>query len=360
MANGRAAAVEAHDALASEPFLAVGEIAGRAASARILLAAPLSLAEIERIAGGSIETTDELTFDRASASLRARRRRRLGAVVLAEQALAVTQDEEAAQALARGVLSLGVARLPWTAAVRQWRDRVVFLRRAEGERVAGPVGRSACRRPRLAGPVPRRQDAARRDRRRRSRPSARRASCRGIWRAASTTRRRRISARRPGRRRQSPTKPKAARRLRCACRSCSGSRSIRRWPAGAFRSRSSFFRPPIARSRSRATCRASGAAPGPLSAPTSAAAIPAISGPRTPAPPRRPRGRNREGREGEGVWSGRSAGGTLVQPERFRGRVGDFSAPIVRRTGGSRLLRTKSRRWQSLRNRVIDAVRTRR
>ena len=132
MANGRAAAVEAHDALAREPFLAVGEIAGRAASARILLAAPLSLAEIERIAGGSIETTDELTFDRASASLRARRRRRLGAVVLAEQALAVTQDEEAAQALARGVLSLGVARLPWTAAVRQWRDRVAFLRRAEG------------------------------------------------------------------------------------------------------------------------------------------------------------------------------------------------------------------------------------
>ncbi len=132
MANGRAAAVEAHDALAGEPFLAVGEIAGRAASARILLAAPLSLAEIERIVGGSIETTDELTFDRASASLRARRRRRLGAVVLAEQALAVTQDEEAAQALARGVLSLGVARLPWTAAVRQWRDRVAFLRRAEG------------------------------------------------------------------------------------------------------------------------------------------------------------------------------------------------------------------------------------
>jgi ATP-dependent helicase HrpB len=132
MANGRAAAVEAHDALASEPFLAVGEIAGRAASARILLAAPLSLAEIERIAGGSIETTDELTFDRASASLRARRRRRLGAVVLAEQALAVTQDEEATQALARGVLSLGVARLPWSAAVRQWRDRVAFLRRAQG------------------------------------------------------------------------------------------------------------------------------------------------------------------------------------------------------------------------------------
>ena len=133
MANGRAAAVEAHNPLAREPFLAIGEIAGRAASARILLAAPLSLGEIERIAGASIETMDELTFDRASASLRARRRRRLGALVLAEQMLAVPPDEAAALPLARGVLSLGLARLPWSAHLKQWRDRIMFLRRAEGE-----------------------------------------------------------------------------------------------------------------------------------------------------------------------------------------------------------------------------------
>jgi ATP-dependent helicase HrpB len=36
-------------------------------------------------------------------------------------------------ALARGVLSLGVARLPWTKSLKQWRDRVTFLRRAEGQ-----------------------------------------------------------------------------------------------------------------------------------------------------------------------------------------------------------------------------------
>jgi ATP-dependent helicase HrpB len=133
MANGRAAALEAHDALAAEPFLAIGEIAGRAASARILIAAPLSLDDIEAVAGASIETADELMFDRASASLRARRRRRLGALVLAEQTLAVPQDETATLALAHGVLSLGLQRLPWTKAVKQWRDRVMFLRRAEGD-----------------------------------------------------------------------------------------------------------------------------------------------------------------------------------------------------------------------------------
>jgi ATP-dependent RNA helicase HrpB len=133
MANGRAAALEAHDPLAGEPFLAIGEIAGRAAAPRILLAAALSLDDIERVAGASIETVDELSFDRASASLRARRRRRLGALVLAEQTLAVPQDEAAALMLAREILSLGLARLPWTKALKQRRDRVMFLARAEGD-----------------------------------------------------------------------------------------------------------------------------------------------------------------------------------------------------------------------------------
>jgi ATP-dependent helicase HrpB len=133
MANGRAAALEARDPLAGEPFLAIGEIAGRAASARILVAAALRHDDIERIAGSSIETADELTFDRASASLRSRRRRRLGALILAERTLAVPQNEAAALALARGVFALGLERLPWTKALKQRRDRVMFLRRAEGE-----------------------------------------------------------------------------------------------------------------------------------------------------------------------------------------------------------------------------------
>jgi ATP-dependent helicase HrpB len=133
MANGRAAALEAHDPLAGEPYLAVGEVAGSAASARILTAAALTLDGFERIAGASIETQDELSFDRASESLRARRRRRLGTLILNEQTLAVPQDEPVALALARGALSLGVARLPWAKALKQRRDRVMFLRRSEGE-----------------------------------------------------------------------------------------------------------------------------------------------------------------------------------------------------------------------------------
>ena len=131
MANGRAAAVEPHESLAGEPFLAIGEIVGRAAAARILTAAPLTRDEIETLAGASIVDVDELSFDRAAAALRARRRKRLGALILAEQTLAVPKDEASALALAKGVLALGPDRLPWSKALKQWRDRVMFLRRAD-------------------------------------------------------------------------------------------------------------------------------------------------------------------------------------------------------------------------------------
>jgi ATP-dependent helicase HrpB len=131
MANGRGAMVEPHDALAREPFLAIAEIAGSAAAARILLAAPLTAAAIDADFGDRIEARDEVSFDRASASLRARRVRRLGALLLAEQTRPVPATPEAAQLLAEGIAGLGIGRLPWTKAQAQWRARIGFLRRTD-------------------------------------------------------------------------------------------------------------------------------------------------------------------------------------------------------------------------------------
>ena len=132
-ANGRAASVEPHDRLAKEPWLAIAEIAGRAAAARILAAAPMTLADVETAAGDALQTREEIAFDKTSGSLRARRTRRLAAIVLAEQTLAVPANADAAVALARGVATIGVDRLRWTKAQVQFRDRVMFLRRAEGD-----------------------------------------------------------------------------------------------------------------------------------------------------------------------------------------------------------------------------------
>jgi ATP-dependent helicase HrpB len=133
MTSGRAARMEPHLALAREPYLAIAEIAGSAGSARILAGAAISIEEIEDVAGDRIEAREEITFDRAARALRARRVRRLGSLALAEHPMAVPPNEEAAAILVRGIAALGPDALPWSDALRQWRDRVAFLRASEGE-----------------------------------------------------------------------------------------------------------------------------------------------------------------------------------------------------------------------------------
>ena len=133
LANGRGASIDPASALARAPFLAVAEVAGTAAQGRIVLAAELAGSEIEARFSDRIESREEVIFDAATGSLRARRQRRLGAIVLADQPLPVAPTEETARILADALVRLGIDRLPWTKALQQWRDRVGFLRRAQGD-----------------------------------------------------------------------------------------------------------------------------------------------------------------------------------------------------------------------------------
>jgi ATP-dependent helicase HrpB len=132
LANGRGATLDPTSPLARAPFLVVAELTGTAAQGRIVLAAPLTLAEIEHGFAPRIESKEEISFDAASANLRGRRTRRLGAIVLVEQMIPVAAGAHTAQTLADGIVALGLHRLPWSKALLQWRGRVMFLRRAEG------------------------------------------------------------------------------------------------------------------------------------------------------------------------------------------------------------------------------------
>ena len=138
--------------LAREPYLAVAEITGSAAAGRIAARGRRSRSpDIEARFADRIVTRDEVTFDPASASLRARRQRRLGAIALAEQTLPVEPSEATARVLAR-------RRCPaWhratavdQGAAAMARSRHVPARRRR-RRVAGPVGCGARGRHRLAG-----------------------------------------------------------------------------------------------------------------------------------------------------------------------------------------------------------------
>ncbi len=133
MANGRAAALEPHDPLAGAAYLTVAEVTGRADRARIVAAAEMAEAEVLEIASREIVSKTEIAFDSERLALRARRLSRLGAITLSEQNLPVEPGADAARVLADGIAAMGIDRLPWTSAQKQLRDRVAFLRAAEGE-----------------------------------------------------------------------------------------------------------------------------------------------------------------------------------------------------------------------------------
>jgi ATP-dependent helicase HrpB len=133
LANGRGAAVDQASALARAPYIAVAELTGTAANGRILLAAPITQVEIEARFADHIENVDEISFDRAALALRARRKRSLHAITLSEAPIALAPSAETARVLADGLIAAGIDKLPWSKSAKQWRDRVMFLRKAEGE-----------------------------------------------------------------------------------------------------------------------------------------------------------------------------------------------------------------------------------
>jgi ATP-dependent RNA helicase HrpB len=133
LANGRGAAVEQTSSLARAPYIAVGELTGTAASGRILLAAPITQDEIERHFADQIESAEEVAFDRGAMALRGRRKRTLHAITLSEAPVALSPSAETARIFAAGLIAAGLDKLPWSKALKQWRDRVMFLRKAEGD-----------------------------------------------------------------------------------------------------------------------------------------------------------------------------------------------------------------------------------
>ena len=138
LTNGRGALFANPDPLASEPYLVIADLDAGSQWARIDLAAPLALDDIEQLHRQQIVESEAVTWDERTKSVRASRQRRLGALVLSEQALPKPDPSLMAAALLDGVREAGLATLAWTPELQQWRTRVQFLRRMEGPDSAWP------------------------------------------------------------------------------------------------------------------------------------------------------------------------------------------------------------------------------
>lgn len=127
LANGRGASFPTVQGLSQDEYLVVAQLDGTGDWARILLAAPVTLRELEIYCVDHIQAVDLLEWDERSQSVRARRQRRLGQLILDDRGLHDPDPTQVRAALLFGIQRAGLACLPWTNDIQQWRRRVAFL-----------------------------------------------------------------------------------------------------------------------------------------------------------------------------------------------------------------------------------------
>jgi ATP-dependent helicase HrpB len=127
-AGGGGARLSTGDKLARAPLLAVAALEMKA-SARIRLAAPLDPESLPEAVAARITETVESGFDSVSGAVLARRRRRLGALVLDDRT--IPADPAATAAALAAAIAERMDALPWSEAARQLQARVALMRGIE-------------------------------------------------------------------------------------------------------------------------------------------------------------------------------------------------------------------------------------
>jgi ATP-dependent helicase HrpB len=129
--GGRGFRLDPASPLAREEWLAVAEVGGAAAGARILAAAPIDQGAVESLFAGRIATGTEVSFDPATGTVRASRGRRLGAILLSGGQDSRADPAAIEAALLDGVRRHGLALLPWSENALALRRRAAFARAAD-------------------------------------------------------------------------------------------------------------------------------------------------------------------------------------------------------------------------------------
>ncbi len=117
--------------LSREDYLVTPELDGKAPESRILMAAPISVEEIREQFGSDIAIEEVVAWDPALRAVAARRRERLGAIVLRDTAIRDPDPRSIAGALMEGVRKEGLHVLPWDDGARRMRERITFVRTLE-------------------------------------------------------------------------------------------------------------------------------------------------------------------------------------------------------------------------------------
>ncbi|SJZ96513.1 ATP-dependent helicase HrpB [Novilysobacter spongiicola] len=128
LANGRSARITEDSSMFGEPWLVAVELRDELRDARILRAAPIDLARLERDWPERFVEEERVVWDMDARRISAVRERRFDRIVIDSRAVAASDRSRYPEALVDAVRQLGLDALPWGPSLRQWRARVQCLR----------------------------------------------------------------------------------------------------------------------------------------------------------------------------------------------------------------------------------------
>jgi len=144
LANGRGAAFAEAQSLARQELIVAVDLDDRERDARILLAAPIDRAEVEKWFADRLETTESIEWSDREQAVVARLTTRLDALVLDEKPVQDVPPEAARAAMIEGVRRMGLGALPWNREARELQARIELVRtldtRASPQARAVPLG----------------------------------------------------------------------------------------------------------------------------------------------------------------------------------------------------------------------------
>ena len=132
LSGGGVAALPAGSPLARSEYLAIADLDAGSSTAKIYLAASVSKSELESAFAGEIVVEKEVEWNATEKRVKARRLRKLGAVILHDEPLD-PQGEEVMRALVDGIRRTGLHCLPWDKKTERFRARVQWARAAMPE-----------------------------------------------------------------------------------------------------------------------------------------------------------------------------------------------------------------------------------
>lgn len=127
LSSGRGAELPEGQALSNERYIVAAELDDSGTESRVFMAAPVSEEELLEAFDGRLLREQEVLWDSASGSVKARERLRLGAIVFKDKPQQNPNPDLLVSALISGIRTESLELLPWNRAARQLQERVIFV-----------------------------------------------------------------------------------------------------------------------------------------------------------------------------------------------------------------------------------------